>query len=181
MNAIGEYLNVPGPVDDRAPLATVTPLPVKPREYFGLKDVREMLELALDKPVTRQLAYRYTLREDFPAVVLTRPCKQWDKSEVFTWLQWFNPEMAEERRQVTVSAELRKAIRKRIMSAGGLKRGPDYWSEHLTSYENRRTFSYLDRVTGGVGIDDMAKTIAAEYPESGVYDADSLLLFIQEG
>jgi hypothetical protein len=72
------------------------------------------------------------------------------------------------------------AIRARIRELGGISRkNNDFWDPGISTKENRTAFRNLDSPEGGVPIDELAATIAEEFPGSGIVDAQSLMDAIQ--
>lgn len=69
-------------------------------------------------------------------------------------------------------SDLLAYIRKR----GGIKRDETFWDSTITAAENRRMWHGLDRVRGGVSMDELAAELAQdpEFSHFGISDTDSL-------
>lgn len=66
-------------------------------------------------------------------------------------------------------------------AAGGIGRSRDYWSDRLSTLENRRAFRYLDRAGEGQGrhIDELAQEIGMVWPWYGINDGHDLFDWMQ--
>ena len=151
--------------------------------YMKLSDIREMLAAALERPVSRQLAHKYSARSDFPAAAMERPLRLWQASAVYDWMTVVYHDSAISRPQRQTKDNSRSRLWRWIKQHGGIKRNVlDYWDPALSTKENRARHCYLDRAWGkGRGMDDLAGEIATVYPEYYIADADDLWVWLGQG
>jgi len=153
-------------------------------DFYRLSDIRTLLQAGMNRPVSRQLACKYSRRQDFPEPVatvgLTVPERIWSSDVIMEWITNLLDslgirEQAEGKDASTAPATARDAaIYGFIRAKGGIRRDPAYWDSNLSAKENRRHYRYLDRKHGGQALDDIATEIAGAFPDSGIVDADTL-------
>lgn len=140
---------------------------------YKLSDVRELLEAALERPVSKQLAHKYTCARHAPETVLAEPIRLWNPDMVHQWIQENILPMVMNRPE-EVMTDRDREVRAFILASGGITRQPAYWDNGITAAENRRAYAYLDRKGARFGLDELAQEIAEVFPDVGITDDDSL-------